>query len=157
MLELQPYRFDYRASPEDAARSLTRVLALPEGESITGVVSSEAVKLYKPVPWWSRRSFEPVFVGRFLTTPEGCALVGRFRMAWDGVVFLMVFFSVIGYKTIETALSPEQRSGYISGWRARELAFDLQFIGLTVLLVAVLWIFGTNKRKRIINVVQASI
>jgi hypothetical protein len=78
-------------------------------------------------------------------------------MSWDAVIFLAIAFGYLAYLTIDAALSPEQREGYVTGWRDRELTVDLQGIGFTLLVVLVLWLLGTNARKRIISAIQASI
>lgn len=140
MLELLPYRFDYGTSAEDAAKCVARVLAVPEG-TITGDVSPEGVKLYERKPSWGNQGGgAPVFVGRFHTKPDGCTLVGRFRMSWDAVILMCAAFGYSAWRTIDTALSPEPREVYATG---------LQGIGFMLLLFVFFWISGTGARKRI--------
>jgi len=157
MLELHSYRFEYRVSPEEASRSLTGVLARPEWKKIAGDVSTDVVKLHKPMPWWQRRSLEPIFIGHFHREAEWCTLVGRFRMQWDAVIFLIVVFAYLGWRIVDALSQPEEHGGYVAGWRSAELAADFKGIAFMLLLVLILWAFGTNGRKAIVNAIQASI
>jgi hypothetical protein len=157
MFELHSYRFEYRVSSENAARSLSRLFARPEWKKVRSDISLQLVKVHKIPAWWWRRSLEPIFVGHFHPKAEGCTLVGRFRMQWDAMILLIAAFAYIGWRILDTTFRPEQREGYVAGWRSAELAVDLKSIAFMLLMVAILWVSGTNARKEIVNALNASV
>jgi hypothetical protein len=154
---LQQQRFQYASTPEGAAQRLMDVLRKPEWKSIVAKVTPTKVQMYKRLSPLFYNSFNPIFVGRFEPNGNGTVLVGRFRMSWFGICFLVVFFGMIVYNLIDTYLQPEQRPGYVAGWRAAELKWHLEFLGFALLVAIVGWLIGIPNKNAIVRAIKESI
>jgi hypothetical protein len=139
MLDLTPLRFDYRGTPEMAASSLAQVIESKQWSGVAGSVSLEKVKLYPHVPWWLRKRHCSVFVGRFISTSDGSALIGRFRLEWP-VALLFVFF--VGITIYQGATTSSSR---------------LWLLAVPAIALTMLWTLDAFRRKEIVYAIQASI
>jgi hypothetical protein len=157
LLGLKQHRFQYTSTADVAASKLATVLQKPEWTSIVAQVTPANVKLYKRLSALFYNSFNPIFVGRFESSPGGAILVGRFRPSWFVVGFLVVFFGLIGYNVVDAYLQPDVRPGYVAGWRQRELEWQFEFLAFASLVPIVGWLFGIPNKNAIVRAIKESI
>jgi hypothetical protein len=115
------------------------------------------VKLYRRLSLLFYNSFNPIFVGHFSQRDNETTLAGIFRMHWYTVGFLVVFFGMIGYNIVDTMLQPENRPGYVEGWKEAELKWNIEFLFMALLVPIAGWLFGLPSRNAILRAIQKSI
>lgn len=157
MFGLREFRFEYSVPPNQAAQALQDVLGRPEWSTIDSRVTTERVVLERQTPWWFRNSFNPIFIGRFRNGTRGAILVGRFRIHLLVILILLAFFGFSIYELVQTYLEPEQKEGYIAGWRSMKLQWSLEQLGFAALVLVLGWLIGYPNRQRVLSAIKQSI
>lgn len=149
------YSFKFSASPDKALAKLDRAVAANSGFSMK-VDANDTVKLFRDQGMVLLNGFFPVFVGRFNGAEGGSELRGGFRFHLIAIAIVAVFVTTSVASLANLAVSPDVATGLPEDWKWRQMRFELQFIGFTVLAAVFAWLAGKPMRERIVQIIESA-
>lgn len=151
---LPKYEFRYPLSNDETKARLERAIIAANAE-ITAEFSDDGVKVYRD-GGFLYNSFNPVFVGKLSGQAAGTVLTGYFRFHAFIIVFVACLLAASIYHLVGVLGLPEHVPGHVEGWKSERLAFELEFLGLVVLIPIVGWLIGLRSRNLLLSVLKDS-
>ena len=149
-------RFEYAPSVTNPVARLREVLSDPKWGTIASEVSPEKVLVERKVGAFLHNSWNPVFQGKFVFGAGRPYLVGYFRVHWLVLIFTVLFLAYPLFEVLALLPEPDVKPGYVAGWKEAEITGNLQFFGLSLLVVICGWIFGLPNAKRIVEAINGA-
>ena len=153
MLWFCPYRFTYDAPAHRTRRQLSEAF---DQQGIARSVSGDTLKITRPMGPFFRNSWNPVFVADLSRAGNSTRLSGYFRPHAAVLAFTVVFLGMQLWWLWTAYQQPELRPGYQPGWRAEEIRFNLQFIGMFFVITTIGWLAGIPNARRILAALRQS-
>jgi len=152
-----PYKFDWKVQPNKAMELLKTTCQKTEWERLVSEFESNRVKIHHKLPVMFYNSWNPIFVGKFISTSTGSQLVGYFRVHWFTMIFMVLFLGMTIFNIFDTWLQPEIKPGYVANWKANQLEWELQFLAISLLIFIVGWLIGLINQMKILKAIRESI
>jgi hypothetical protein len=144
------YDIQFNCLREEAIAKLQATLASDKWSRLVSSFADGRVKIYHKLPLLFSNSWNPIFVGRFVQSSSGTKLVGHFRVHWFVFLFILAFFGMLVFQLQDAWSQPEVVPGQVAGWRDRSIAFQLEFLGLFLLINLAGWALGIPYQRRML-------